>query len=218
MSLVLAFYVDVSNEGLPLWQVVPLTILGCAIAYGLIWCFLALVRLPGNLKVKRRARQVETAAGEAGPYGVPAVTQAAERLLAEMYSAWDAGDRDRLARISEPDLMAAWSQRLDRYAAQGKRQRIQLRDRPKLEYVSLMADRGLVRLRVRVKLRRGFQRVNRNRSKVQKRPTGAKVTVDQFWTLYLSGDTWILSSSRPLGNRAKYISEPIVVQTAEHVS
>jgi hypothetical protein len=47
MPFPIAVYVDVSNSGLPLWQVVPLTFLGCGIAYGLIFGTIVLFRLPG---------------------------------------------------------------------------------------------------------------------------------------------------------------------------
>jgi hypothetical protein len=214
MPLVFALYVNVSTEGLPLWQVVPLTLLGCAIAFGLIWGVMALVSLPGKRRLNHRVREVEAVAGDAGPYGVTAVKEAAQRLFTEMYSAWDAGDRERLARISEPDLMADWNKRLDGYDAEGKRQRVQVLDGPRLDYVSLMADRGLVRVRVRAKLRRGFEPANRNRLEVRKRPVGAKVAVEEFWTLCRSGDAWILCATRPRGYRAKAISEPIVPETA----
>jgi hypothetical protein len=49
--------------------------------------------------------------------------------------------------------MADWNKRLDGYAADGKRQRVRVLNGPKLDYVSLMADRELVRLRVRAGLR-----------------------------------------------------------------
>jgi predicted lipid-binding transport protein (Tim44 family) len=218
MPLVNAVYVNVGNPDLPLWQVVPLTILGCAIALGLLSGVIALVGLPGRRRLGRRVQAVESAAGDSGPYGVRTVKQAVERLSAEMYSAWDAGDRDRLARISDPDLMADWNKRLDRYAADGKRQRVQVLNGPRLDYVSLMADRSLVRLRVRASLRRGFEPVNRHRLGVQKRPVGAKVAVEEFWTLSRSGNDWILCSTRPSRFRAEYTSEPIVPETAVQAS
>jgi hypothetical protein len=214
MRFLTAVYVDVGNSGLPIWQVVPLTILGCAIAVGFLSGVMALVRLPGERRLRRRVHAVEAAAGDSPPYGVPAVKGAAERLFMEMQSAWDAGDRARLARISEPDLMADWTKRLDGYTADGKRQRVHVLNGPKLDYVSLLADRGLVRLRVRAKLRRGFQPANRDRLGVQKRPAGAKVSLEEFWTLSRSGDDWILYSTRTARSRAEYTSEPIVSEMA----
>jgi hypothetical protein len=213
MQLMIAVYVNVGDPGLPLWQVVPLTILGCAIAYGLLWGVSTLVSLPAKRRLDRRVMAVQAAAGNAGPYGVSAVTDAAERLFTQMYSAWDAGDKERLARISDPDLMADWNKRLDGYAADGKRQRVQVLNGPRLDYVSLMADRGLVRLRVRASLRRGFEPVNRNRREVRKRPVGAKAAIEEFWTLSRLGDGWKLYSTRPRRFRDEYTSERIIPES-----
>jgi hypothetical protein len=218
MRFVIAVYVNVGNSDLPLWQVVPLTILGCAIGLGLVWGVIALVSLPGKRRLGRRVQAVEAAAGNAAPYGVPAVKEAAKHLFTEMYSAWDAGERERLIRISDPDLMADWNKRLDGYAADGKRQRVHVLNGPRLDYVSLMADRKLVRLRVRAKLRRGFEPASRNRLAVQKRPVGAKVAFEEFWTLSRSDNDWILCSTRPARFRAKYMSEPIIPETAVRAS
>ncbi len=213
MPPVIAVYVNVGNSGLPLWQVVPLTILGCAIALALVWGVIALVNLPAQRRLDHRLQQVEAVAGTAGPYGVPAVTEAAQRLFTEMYSAWDAGDRETLARISEPDLMADWNKRLDGYAAEGKRQRIKVLKGPKLDYVSLLADRELVRLRVRATLRRGFEPAHRNRLEVQRRPVGTKVAVEEFWTLSRSSSGWILCATRPRRFRTEYTGEAIIPAT-----
>jgi predicted lipid-binding transport protein (Tim44 family) len=212
MRFVIAVYIHVDDSGLPIWQVVPLTILGCAIAYGLISAVIALAGLPGERRLRRRVRAVQAAAGRPPPYGVAPVEAAAERLFKEVQSAWDAGDRERLSRVSDPDLMADWITRLDGYAADGKRQRVRVLDGPRLDYVSLLADRGLVRLRVRAKLRRGFEPVKaKSRQRAgRKRPVGAKVAFEEFWTLSRSGSDWILYSTRPRRFRSQYTSEPIV--------
>lgn len=207
-------YVPVNDPGLPIWQVVPLTLLGCAIGLGLVWCLVALIGLPGERRIRRRVETVEAAAGSDPPYGVASVEGAAERLFEEMHSAWDAGDRQRLARISDPDLMAGWVRRLDDYAAKGKRQRVSVLARPRLDYVSLLADRGLVRLRVRAKLRRGFESTDAIPQREQKRPVGSKVEVQQFWTLCRAGDDWILYSTRPPRLFAEYTHEAIVPPAA----
>ncbi len=203
-------YIHVSDPGLPIWQVVPLTLVGCALGLGLVWCLVALIRLPGERRIRRRVEVVEAAAGNDPTYGGAAVVAATERLLTEMFSAWDAGDRQRLARISEPDLMADWVKRLDGYAARGKRQRTSLLAAPRLDYVSLLADRGLVRLRVRAKLRRGFEPANALTQPDRKRPVGSKVAVEQFWTLCRAGEEWLLCSSRPARLAAEYTHEAIV--------
>jgi hypothetical protein len=213
MPLVIAVYVHVDDPGLPIWQVIPLTVLGCAIAAGLLWAVAALINLPGERRLRRRVLAVQSAAGQSPPYGVAAVEAAAERLFKEVHSAWDAGDRERLAHISDPGLMADWIKRLDGYAADGRRQRVRVLDGPRLDYVSLLADRGLARLRVRAHLRRGFEPVNRNKRGGRKRSVGGKVAFEEFWTLRRSGSDWILYSTRPRRFRAEFTSEPIVSET-----
>jgi hypothetical protein len=210
MPFEIAVYIHVNDPGLPIWQVVPLSILGCAIAFGLIWGVVALAGLPGERRLRRRVRAVEAAAGQPPPYGVPAVEAAAGRLFREVNSAWDAGDRERLSRVSASGLMADWITRRDVYAADGKRPRVHVLDGPRLDYVSLLADRGLVRLRVRAKLRRGFEPANGKQRAGRKRPVGAKVAFEEYWTLSRSGSDWILYSTRPRRFRAQYTSEPIV--------
>src|SRR5215475_13271910 len=96
--------------------------------------------LPGERRLHRRVADVWAAAGDSGPYGPSVVKAAAIRLFADMHTAWDAGDRDRLRQLSDPDLMADWSKRLDGYHAQGKRQRIKVVKGPKVQYVSILAD------------------------------------------------------------------------------
>lgn len=52
----------IHNSRFPRWQEIPLTIPGCAIGVGLVWCVVALVRLPGERRVRRRARGARAAA------------------------------------------------------------------------------------------------------------------------------------------------------------
>jgi hypothetical protein len=75
--------VQVHASGLPLWQEVPLTILGCVIPFGLIFGVLAMTKLPGERRLQHRLRPVEAAAGEDAVYGPQAVHSAAARLFAQ---------------------------------------------------------------------------------------------------------------------------------------
>jgi hypothetical protein len=102
MRFPLGVFVDVQNSGLPLWQEVPLTFLGCGIAYGLIFGVVALVRLPGKRRLRRRVHAVEAAAGDGPVYASAVVCAAGPRLFGEVQAGWDARDRDRLAHISDP--------------------------------------------------------------------------------------------------------------------
>lgn len=207
----LAIYVaPVPASGLPWWAVVPLTLLGCAIAFGLIAGFRWLVRLPSEMRLRRRVHEVETAAGDAAPYAAQTVHDACARLFAEVQEAWDAGDRERLQRLSDPDLMADWVKRIDGYAAAGGRYRGTVRSGPHLQYVGLLADRSQVRVRVRARLRRWLELPDGKRRALPEDRGRQKISLDEYWTLTLSGSQWILWSTRPARFRREYTSEPIV--------
>ncbi|MEA2314454.1 MAG: hypothetical protein QOI03_1146 [Solirubrobacteraceae bacterium] len=203
-------YIHIHDSGLPLWQEVPLTILGVAIAFGLIWGVVALVKLPAQVRLRRRVKAVEAAAGDGPAYGPAAVIAAGARLFGEVQAAWDAGDRKRLARISDPDLMSDWTKRLDGYTAAGHRYRVEILSGPRLDYVGLLADRGLVRLRVRARLRRALEEPDGTRRALPEDRGRQKVPLEEYWTLSRSDQDWILWSTRNAGFRAEYTSEPIV--------
>jgi hypothetical protein len=215
----IAFFVapDTNNSGLPLWQQVPLTILGVGIAFGLIFGLLALFKLPGERRLRRRVRTVEAAAGDSPVYGPAVVCAAGARLFGEIEAAWNAGDRQRLARVSAPDLMSDWTKRMDGYAAAGGRYRVDVLKPPRVDFVGLLADRGQVRLRVRAKLRRALELSNGKRRALPEDRGRQKVAFEEYWTLSRSGGEWILWSTRNARSRAEYSTEPIVPEASAHV-
>jgi predicted lipid-binding transport protein (Tim44 family) len=200
-------YVHTSGEGLPWWAIIPLTFVGFAIAIWLLRAIVFLTSEPGEWRLRRRVAAVHAAAGAAGPYSARAVQAAATRLLADMHTAWDAGDRARLQRLSDPDLMADWAKRLDRNQANGKRQRVRVVKGPRIQYVSLLADRGQVRLRIRAKVRRRFEPAQGPRKDPR---FGWAYPLEEFWTLARRGEDWILWSTRSTKFRTEYTTEPIV--------
>lgn len=200
-------YVHTSAEGLPWWAILPLTCLGCALAIWLLRGIAFVVSIPSERRLRHRVAAVHAAGGTDGPYSATVVHAAAARLFADVHTAWDAGDRARLAQLADPDLMADWAKRLDGYQAKGKRQRIKVVRGPKLQYVSLRADHGQVRLRVRGRVRRRFEPVTGQR----KDPRFAfSYYLEEFWTLARRGEDWILWSTRPTKFRKEYTTEPIV--------
>ena len=201
-------YVHTSGDsGLPVWATFLLTLVGCAIAIWILRGLAFLLALPGERRLRRRVAEVQAAAGDSEPYSPSVVKAAATRLFVDVHTAWDAGDRDRLRQLSDPDLMADWAKRLDGYHAQGKRQRIKVVNGPKVQYVSIRADRGQVRLRMRAKVRRRFEA----ESGPRKQPLfGWRYQFEEFWTLARRGEDWILWSTRPATFRKEYTTEPIV--------
>src|SRR5256885_7051845 len=94
------------DSGLPAWATFLLTIVGSVIAIWLLRGIAFLVAQPGERRLRHRVAEVHAVAGDAGPYSPAVVEAAARRLFADMLTAWDAGDRDRLQQISDPDLTA----------------------------------------------------------------------------------------------------------------
>src|SRR5512142_442960 len=198
------------GSGLPTWATVILAMVGTVIAMWLLRGIAFLATQPGEWRLRRRVAEVHAAAGDTGPYNATVVEDAARRLFADMHEAWDAGDRARLQQLSDPDLMSDWARRLDGYQARGKRQRITVVRGPKVQYVSLLADRGRVRLRMRAKVRRRFEPAAGPRKEPR---FGWSYQFEEFWTLARRGDSWILWSTRPTKFRTEYTTEPIVPPT-----
>lgn len=152
-----------------------------------------------------RQRRVELAAAEAAeddPAFAPDTVRAAvTHLFDEIQSAWDAGDRGRLARLMAPDLLREWSRRLDDFQRRGWRNRVQPLEPPRVEYVSLVhrgqpgSDRVVVRIEAR--LRDFVQDGLGNHIKRTGRMTET-VRLREYWTLLRTGEgaerPWILAS------------------------
>jgi predicted lipid-binding transport protein (Tim44 family) len=217
MVMAIGVYIPpIRNSGLPLWQEVPLTILGVGIAFGLIFGVAALIKLPGEMRLRRRVKAVEAAASDSPVYGPPVVYAAGARLFGEVQEAWDAADRERLRRVSDPDLMSDWTKRMDGYAAAGGRYRGEVLKGPRLDFIGLLADRGQVRLRVRSKMRRGLELSNGKRRALPEDKGRQKVALEEYWTLSRAGGEWILWSTRKASFRAEYSTEPIVPEASVH--
>ena len=188
-----------------------MTCVGFAIAIWLLQGIAFLASVPGERRLRRRVAAVHAAAGDAWPYSPSVVRGAAARLFADTQTAWDVGDRARLQQLSDPDLMADWAKRLDSYQANGKRQRVKVVKGPKVQYVSLRADRGQVRLRIRAKVRRRFEPAQGPRKDHR---LGWSYHFEEYWTLARRGEDWIVWSTRPTKFRREYTTEPIVPPSA----
>jgi len=216
MLFPLGIYVDLhNNTDLPIWQVVPLTALGCGIALGLVFGVTSLFRLPGERRIGKRARAVAVAAGDSSVYGGAVVYAAAAQLFGEVQAGWNARDRDRLARISASGLWSDWSKRMDGYDAAGEHYRAEVLKGPHLDYVGLLADREQVRLRVRAKMRRSLES-NKGKRRALPGDRGRRNGFEEYWTLSRCDGEWILWSTRSHRSRDKYITEPIVPEAAAH--
>ena len=105
------------------------------------------------------------------------------------------------------DGLPLWSILPEAFQAKGKRQRVKIVSGPRLQYVSLLADRQRVRLRIRAKVRRRLELVLGPRKEPR---FGLNLNFEEFWTLQRRGEDWILWSPRSTKFRKEYTTEPIV--------
>jgi predicted lipid-binding transport protein (Tim44 family) len=151
--------------------------------------------------VAERSRKVELAAAEAAEddpaFAPDAVRSEAARLFTRVQSAWDAGNRTRLAALVAPALLVEWERRLDDFARRGWRNRVQPLGEPKVEYVGLTRRGGdepdRVVVRIEARLRDYVEDMRGNHIKRSGRLTETS-RVREFWTLERRGSHWILVS------------------------
>lgn len=211
---VLGVGVPAQDYGLPWWQETGLTVLGTLVAFGILYGLYRLAMLPGARRFSKRVAAVEAAGGDDPVFGAATVKAAATSLFHEMQSAWDAGDRHRLATLSDPAAMAEWTPRLDAAEAEGERHRVAVLKGPQVDYVGIRdheADGGdYVRLRVRAKVRCYLEQPDGERRPLPEAKGAQKLSLDEYWTLSRRGPEWIIYSTRPAEYGPGILAEEIV--------
>lgn len=211
--MVLAVTVRVRDSGLPWWQEIPLTILACVIAFGVLYLLYKLVMLPSARRFTKRVNAVETAAGDDPVFRAATVKATAASLFSDVQSAWDAGDRARLAGLSDPELMADWAGRMDADAAAGLRYRVQILRRPRVDYVGLVDKPGddcdYVRVRIRAKLRCYYEKPDGSHQALKQHEPD-KMDIEEYWTLSRHNHRWIVYSTRNADHGPEFLAEDIV--------
>jgi predicted lipid-binding transport protein (Tim44 family) len=153
-------------------------------------------------RISARERRVELAAAEAAeddPAFAPEnVRSAAAHLFGEIQAAWDAGDRDRLARLVSPELLREWNRRMDDFARRGWHNRVKPLGEPAIEYVGLTHrgsredDRVVVRIQARM---RDFVEDAYGNRITRRGRVGETVMIREFWTLVRGpSGRWMLGS------------------------
>jgi predicted lipid-binding transport protein (Tim44 family) len=165
----------------------------------------------------QRQRRVELAAAEAAEdnpaFAPDRVRHEATDLFLDIQSAWDAGNRAKLAQLVGPDLLAEWDRRLDDFERKGWHNRVEPVEPPRVEYVGLVhrgapaADR--VTVRIEAKLRDYVVDLSGRHIKRVGRMTET-VRVREFWTLARRGNRWILVSIEQGGEGAHGLTDEIV--------
>jgi predicted lipid-binding transport protein (Tim44 family) len=166
---------------------------------------------------KERVRRVELAAAEAAQddayFDADEVRRRAATLHAELFDAWNDGDRDRLRARLSPDLMVEWERRLDDFAAKGCKNQCEVHGQTKVEYVGLTnrsgesEDRAVVRVSAVMRdvvVDRGGTTITRNGSESD------VVAFAEYWTLGRDDGRWILLSIEQDSEGAHHLDAPIV--------
>jgi predicted lipid-binding transport protein (Tim44 family) len=172
-------------------------------------------------RVAQRTRRVEAAAAEAAEddaaFAPDAVKANATALFKQVQSAWDHGDRARLANLVGPDLLAEWDRRLDDMDRRGWRNRVQILGEPTVEYVGLNhtgdAKTDTVTVRIEAKLRdfvedRFGQHIKRAGH------LSETVHLREFWTLSRNGHgRWVVVSIEQGAEGTHAIDDAIIATT-----
>jgi predicted lipid-binding transport protein (Tim44 family) len=149
----------------------------------------------------KHLRRTELAAAEAAAedaaFDGDAIRAQAVRLFRDVQVAWDGRDREALARLVGPDLLAEWVRRLDDFEARGWHNRVRVLAPPDIELIRIhnaaadAEDRVVVHVSAHTRdyvEAIGGRRVNRVGE------AGDEVQLDEYWHLRRVPSGWQLES------------------------
>jgi predicted lipid-binding transport protein (Tim44 family) len=184
-----------SGEGDPIVVVVVFGLVGIFILY------LVLHTIRYRRKIRRRDEHVRTASAEAAEDDAYFASDELERHAVALFRAaqmaWDARDRDGLARLVGPDLLVEWNRRLDDFDRKGWHNRVEVLQDPEVHYVGITnreddsEDRAVVRVGAKLKayvVDSGGNRVMRSGQKSE------MVKLEEYWTLARRDGAWMVHS------------------------
>jgi predicted lipid-binding transport protein (Tim44 family) len=166
---------------------------------------------------RNRARRVELASAEAAAddayFAADAVKADTVALHAAIVAAWTGRDREGLARLLGPDLLAEWVRRLDDFDRRGWHNVCEIRKQATVEYVGLTNREGDDEDRVVVRVTAVLRDVviDRNGNVIKRNQESDELTtLAEYWTLGRAGDGWILQSIEQDNEGAHHLDAPIV--------
>jgi predicted lipid-binding transport protein (Tim44 family) len=190
---------------------------GIFLLFGLIAALIGIALHVQARKRRERVVRVELAAAEAAQddaYFEPAELRgAAGALHAELFHAWNDGDRARLRERLGSDLMVEWERRLDDFAAKGWRNECAVIGDTKVEYVGLTnraeesEDRAVVRVTGKM---RDIVVDGNGRLMTRNKTNSQTVGFAEYWTLGRAGGRWILLSIEQDAEGRHNLDAPIV--------
>jgi predicted lipid-binding transport protein (Tim44 family) len=200
-----------SGEGDP---IVVLVVFGL---FGAFLLYLAIHTVRYRRKLRERDRAVRTASAEAAEDDAYFASDELERHAVALFRAaqmaWDARDRQGLARLVGPDLLVEWKRRLDDFDRKGWHNRVEVLEDPTVLYVGITnreddeEDRAVVRIEAKLKA----YVVDRAGAKVMR--AGEKdelVTVTEYWTLARRDGAWMVHSIEQRAEGDHHLDDQIV--------
>jgi predicted lipid-binding transport protein (Tim44 family) len=200
-----------SGEGDP---IVVLVVFGL---FGIFLLYLAIHTARYRRKLRERARVVRTASAEAAEDDTYFASDELERHAVALFRAaqlaWDARDREGLARLVGPDLLVEWERRLDDFDRKGWHNRVEVLEDPTVLYVGITnredddEDRAVVRIEAKLKA----YVVDRAGNRVMRR--GEKdelVMLVEYWTLARRSGAWMVQSIEQRAEGDHHLDDQVV--------
>lgn len=195
----------------------PLVVVVVFGLFGLFLLYLAIHTVRYRRKLRERDERVRTASAEAAeddPYfAADELERHAVALFNAAQLAWDARDRQALARLVGPDLLVEWNRRLDDFDRKGWHNRVQVLGEPEVRYVGITnreddaEDRAVVRIRAQL---RAFVEDSNGRRIMRSGEHDDTVTLQEYWTLARRDGQWMVQSIEQSAEGDHHLDEPIV--------
>lgn len=179
----------------------PIVVLLFVGLFGVVLLYLAVRTIRYRRKLRERDALVRTASAEAaeddGYFASDELERHAVALFRAAQMAWDARDRQGLARLVGPDLLVEWERRLDDFDQKGWHNRVEVLEDPTVHYVGITnrenddEDRAVVSIEATLKayvVDRAGVRVMRDGEKDE------LVTLTEYWTLARRDGAWMVHS------------------------
>jgi predicted lipid-binding transport protein (Tim44 family) len=169
--------------------------------FAILLVYLAIKAVRYRRKLRERDEAVRTASAEAAEDDAYFASDELERHAAALFraaqTAWDARDRDALARLVGPDLLVEWNRRLDDFDQKGWHNRVEVLADPKVLYVGITnredddEDRAVVRIEAKL---RAYVEDRAGTRLMQSGEKDELVTLAEYWTLARRDGVWMVQS------------------------
>jgi predicted lipid-binding transport protein (Tim44 family) len=200
-----------SGEGDPIVAVVVFGLFGIFLLY----LFVHSIRY--RRKLRERDRRVRTASAEAAEDDAYFASAELERhaiaLFRAAQTAWDARDRQALARLVGADLLVEWNRRLDDFDRKGWHNRVEVMDDPTVLYVGITnredddEDRAVVRVAAKL---RAYVLDSSGNKVMRKGEKDEFITLEEYWTLARRDGQWMVYSIEQRAEGDHHLDEEIV--------